>query len=177
MKPALAHEKFAIATSCVASLALFIAACGLGPAAEISPPPSLEDLGLTEKERAAFSPVTFDKLFAALEIADDDSEAVEAVIKRINRKMVGWSGVVQSTRIVKKGLEISEFSLSVAPPSQLNSMFPKTYPVLIRAANDDPVSNLERGTAIVFVGRLEFDGFSREPWVMDSRLIEIAIAQ
>ena len=179
MKPAPAHATFAksassIAISCAASLALFILACGSGPGTEILPSPSLEDLELTEKERAAFSPITFDKLFGALEIAADDGEAVEMVIKRVNRKMVGWSGVVQSTRVVKKGLEISEFSLSVAPPSQLDSFFPKTYPVLITVPNGAPASKLEKGTPIIFVGRLEFDGFSREPWIMDSRLIEIA---
>ena len=149
-------------------------ACGSGPPEGILPPPSIEELGLTEKERESYSPITFDNFFSALEIAGDDSEAVEVLIKRVRRKTVGWSGVVQGSRVVKKGFEISEFSLSVAPPSQAGSIFPKTVPVLITAPNDDPVTELEKGTPIVFVGRLEFDGFSREPWVMDSRLITIA---
>lgn len=152
---------------------LFLA-CGLGPAAEIFPPPSVDELGLTEEERARFSPITFDELIAALAIAADDSEAVEMVIERVKRKTIGWSGVVQSTRIVKHGAEISEYSLNVAPPSQAGAYFPKTVPVLITAPNGDPVSKLAKGTAVVFVGRLEFDGLSRKPWVMDSRLVEIA---
>jgi hypothetical protein len=149
-------------------------ACGSDRATEIFPPPSVEALGLTEEEGAAYSPITFDKFFDALEIAADDSEAVEMVIQRVERKTIGWSGVVQSTRIVKHGAEISEFSLNVAPPSQADAVFPNTYPVLISAPNDDPTSKLAKGTAVVFVGRLEFDGLSRKPWVLDARLIEIA---
>lgn len=155
-------------------LCWLLIACGSGPPAGILPPPSIEELSLDEKERESYTPITFDKFFSALEIAGDDSEAVEAVIKRVKRKTVGWSGVVQGSRVVKKGFEISEFSLSVAPPSQAGAMFPDTVPVLITAPNDDPVAEIEKGTPIVFVGRLEFDGFSRDPWVMDSRLITIA---
>ncbi|MGE4607790.1 MAG: hypothetical protein AAEJ52_13695 [Myxococcota bacterium] len=177
MKLTLAHAQFvrlSVPISRAVPLSWFLFACGLGPVGEIFPPPAVEELGLTEKERAAYSPITFDKFVGALEIAADDSEAVEMVIKKVKRKTIGWSGVVQSTRIVKKGLEISEFSLNVAPPSQAGAVFPKTYPVLIRAPNGDPTSKLEKGTPIVFVGRLEFDGLSRKPGVMDSRLIEIA---
>lgn len=163
-----------LALLCVGLFALILIACGSGGGSEVFPPPELEDLGLTEKERAKYSPITFDELFGALEIAADDSEAVEMVIKRVHRKVIGWSGVVQSTRLVKHGAEISEYSLNVAPPSQLGELFPKVYPVLVRAPNDDPVSKFAKGTSIVFVGRLEFDGRSREPWVMDSRLIDIA---
>jgi len=154
------------------ALALVVA-CGSG-SVEALPPPTVDDLGLSEQQRAEYSPITFDKLFDALEIAGDDGEAVEMVIKRVNHKTIGWSGVVQSTRIVKPGLEVSEFSLNVAPPAQLGSLFPKTFPVLVQAPNEDPISKIEKGTPVVFVGRLEFDGLSRKPWVMDARLIEIA---
>ena len=176
MKPAAARTKPVGRSSvvCMVLLSGLLSACGAGPNAEILPVPSVDDLGLTEQERAAFAPITFDKFFGALEIAADDSEAVEMVIKRVKRKTIGWSGVVQSTRIVKHGAEISEYSLNVAPPSQASAIFPKTIPVLISAPNGDPVTSLAKGTPVVFVGRLEFDGLSRKPWVMDSRLIEIA---
>lgn len=181
MSPALAHAKsvdlslptWFVEISCLILLSWLLLACGSG-STEIFPPPAVEELGLSEEERAAFSPIPFDTFFGALEVAADDSEAVEMVIKRVKRKTVGWSGVVQSTRIVKHGADISEFSLNVAPPSQAGALFPKTFPVLIRAPNGDPVSKLARGTPVVFVGRLEFDGLSRKPWVMDARLIEIA---
>jgi hypothetical protein len=147
-------------------------ACGGDSDAPLPPPPSADELGLSEAEKANYAPISFDKLFAALSIAEDDSDALESVIKRVNRKIVGWSGVVQSTRIVKKGLEVSEFSLNVAPPSQAGAFVPKTLPVLVRAPNDDPVASTEKGTPVVFVGRLEFDGFSRDPWVLDARLVQ-----
>ena len=102
-------------------LSLSFVACGLGTTTEILPLPSIEALGLSDEEREAYSPMTFDKLFEALEIAADDTEAVEMVIKRVKRKTVGWSGVVQSTRIVKHGAEISEYSLNVAPPNQADA--------------------------------------------------------
>jgi len=177
MKPALAPAKSVDSFIPVGLVAILLswalAACGSEPAAKVFPPPSVEELGLTEQEGAAFSPMTFDQFFGAFEMAADDDEAVEMVIKRVGRKTIGWSGVVQSTRIVKHGAEISEFSLNVAPPSQAGGFFPETYPVLIRAPNGDPVSKLAKGTAVVFVGRLEFDGRSRKPWVLDARLIDV----
>jgi len=152
-------------------LALLIG-CGSGSIGEIRPHPLVDELGLNEAERAAYSPMEFDKFSEAIEIASDDADAVEMVIKRVNHKTIGWSGVVQSTRIVKHGAEISEFSLSVSPPSQAGVLFPKTFPVLIEAPNGDPVTQLPKGTPVVFVGRLEFDGLSREAWVMDARLLD-----
>jgi len=151
---------------------LLLLSCGR--TTEVFPPPTVEDLGLSEQERAAYSPMGFDKFSEALEIAADDKEAVEMVIKRVQHKTIGWSGVVESTRIVKPGDETSEYSLNVSPPREAGAFFPKTYPVLITAPNGDPVSKIEKGTPVVFVGRLEFDGFSREPWVMDARVIEVA---
>ena len=55
------------------------------------------------------SPIEFDKLVTALEVAGDDSDAVETVIFRVNHKTVAWSGIVKRHRLVKNGPEKSEF--------------------------------------------------------------------
>ncbi|MGE4606488.1 MAG: hypothetical protein AAEJ52_07080, partial [Myxococcota bacterium] len=62
MKPTLAHAqsvRLRVRISRVALLSWFIFACGSGPVGEIFPPPAVDELGLTEKERAAYSPITF----------------------------------------------------------------------------------------------------------------------
>ena len=156
----------------VAIVTLFGIGCGGEPEVAIPPQPGVDALGLSEAERERYAPITFDKLVAALEIAEEDRDALETVISRVNGKWVGWSGVVKSTRIVKPGREISEYSLNVASPSQANAFVPKTVPILFTAPTGDPISQVEEGTPIVFVGRLEFDGFSRDPWVLDARLVE-----
>lgn len=146
--------------------------CGREPTAPIPPQPRLDELGLSDADRAHYAPISFDKLFDAIAVAGDDADALESVIARVNHKIVGWSGVVESTRVVKPGREVSEFSLNVAPPAQAGAFRPKTLPVLVNAPNGDPVASLAKGTPVVFVGRLEFDGFSRDPWVLDAHLLE-----
>lgn len=138
---------------------------------EVPSQPSLESLGLSAAERERYAPVDFDPLLDALEVAGDDGLAVETIIERVNRKTVGWSGVVQSNRVVKKGREKSEFSLAVASPKRAAGFFPKTIPVLFEARNSAPVASLSKGDVVVFVGRLEFDGLTREPWVIGARRV------
>lgn len=140
--------------------------------ADPPPQPSLESLGLSSSERESYAAIGFDSLIDALEIAGDDAQATEEVIERVNRKTVGWSGTLQGVRLVKKGLERSEFALAVAPPSRADRFFPTTVEVLVETPNDAPLDTFTKGDPVVFVGRLEFDGRTREPWVVGARLLD-----
>jgi hypothetical protein len=160
----------------VVAVAFSHAGCGSGSSVAVPEIPPRDALGLSAEESKSFSPIEFDKLVTALEVAGDDANAVETVILRVNRKTVAWAGIVKRHRLVKNGPEKSEFSLSVAPPGQAGKMVPTTLPVLFEVANDDPIATIESGEPLVFVGRLEFDGLTREPWVLDSRRIEVSTA-
>jgi hypothetical protein len=153
-------------------LVLALSACGAGDPVVVPEAPSQEQLGLTSEETERYAAIGFDKLVEALEVAGDDDDAVEIVIERVNGKVVGWAGIVQSRRLVRNGPTNSEFSLSVAPAGQVGKAFPKALPVLFEVPNEDPVAAMEAGDPIVFVGRLEFDGRTREPWVLDSRRLD-----
>ena len=95
------------------ALALALAACGSGSSVVVPEIPPKEALGLSAEESESFSPIEFDKLVTALEVAGDDTDAVETVIFRVNHKTVAWSGIVKRHRLVKNGPEKSEFSLSI----------------------------------------------------------------
>ena len=154
------------------AIATALLACGEGDPVAVPEAPSREQLGLTSEENERYAAIGFDKLVEALEVAGDDDDAVEIVIERVNGKVIGWAGIVQSRRLVRNGPQRSEFSLSVAPAGQVDRAFPKTIPVLFEVPNDDPVAAMNAGDPIVFVGRLEFDGRTRDPWVLGSRRID-----
>lgn len=147
--------------------------CG-SDSSKVPPPPAKEALGLTPDEAGRYASISFDKLVEALEVAGDDEEAVEAVIERVDRKTVGWSGTVRGVRLIKKGLERNEYSVAVSPPAHAGKFMPTTVPVVFAAAPDDPVASLAEGDPVVFVGQLEFDGMTRKPWVMEARLVPLA---
>jgi hypothetical protein len=159
------RARTALAVALVAPVAL-LAGCGAGDAANV-PAPTRDELGLDAKQAADYDPVTLDELVTALDGFDDadDSSSREDWIHRHDHRWVGWVGVVVRTRAVSH----AETAVTVSPPG--GGLLPTTVDVVFPTSEGDPVQDLGRGDVIRFAGRLEFDGQTRKPWVLDAHLL------
>ncbi len=151
-----------------------LAGCGGRDAANV-PVPTQQELGLDAKQSANYDPVTIDEVIQTLDRFDeagapgDVEQAREDFIHQHDRHWIGWVGVVARTRIVSH----DEISVLVSAPTGSSGLIPTTINVLFEAPEDHPAHQLGRGDVVRFGGRLEFDGRSREPWVLDARLLPL----
>ena len=134
--------------------------------------PAVESLGLTPEQLEDYTELTLGELVARMEAFAEDPEANagnrETYIRVYNGRWVGWTGLFVRNRIVKPGLDKSEIAVHVSAPSAAG-LFPTTVPVLFVVGDDHPVHELGGGDVVRFAGRLEFDGGTRRPWVLDAR--------
>ena len=148
-----------------------LAGCGGGDAANV-PLPTQQELGLDAKQSADYDPVTLDEVIRTLDRFDeaedpgDVEQAREDFIGQHDRHWIGWVGVVTRTRIVSR----DEIAVLVSAPGGSSGLIPTAINVLFEVPEDHPAHQLGRGDVVRFGGRLEFDGRSRQPWVLDARL-------
>ncbi len=149
-----------------------LAGCGGTDAANV-PVPTQQELGLDAEQSEDYDPVTLDEVIRTLDRFDeaedpgDVEQAREDFIHQHDRHWIGWVGVVARTRIVSH----DEVAVLVSAPGGSSGLIPTTINVLFEVPEDHPAHQLGRGDVVRFGGRLEFDGRSREPWVLEARLL------
>jgi len=154
------------------SVALTLSACGSEPVS-VEPPPPLESLSLTPEQRERFISASFDQVIGALEVAEANSpDTIEDVRHAFDRSVVAWAGVVQGSRLMGHVDGRREIALQVSPPSNAGAFFPTTVQVVFDVPDGHPITEVGKGAVVSFVGSLEFDGSTREPWVLRARLAD-----